>query len=455
MTKMFAKPTTRSSLNERPARPPKAKQSRATARDKYSFKEACRHLVGGVNSPVRAFKAVGGEPFFVSRARGSKIFDSRGKAYLDYVMSWGPHILGHGHPAVIRALKKAVECGTSFGAPTWQEVELACLVKEAFPSIDKVRFVSSGTEAVMSAVRVARGFTGRKKIVKFNGCYHGHSDALLVKAGSGSATFGIPDSKGVPEELAGLTVSLPYNQTEPVEKLFRQEANQIACLLVEPVAGNMGLVPPAEGFLKTLREICTRYRVALIFDEVISGFRAAFGGAQELFGVKPDLTCLGKILGGGLPLGAFGGREEIMNRLSPEGDVYQAGTLSGNPLATACGIAMLTKLRSGKIYKDLKKKTSSLVEPLRNFARQKKYPIQINVSGSLFTVFFTPEPVCDYQSAKSSDTARYARFFNFLLKNGIFFPPSQFECCFVSAAHNPADIRKTLDIARKALQEIF
>lgn len=428
---------------------------KAKTGNKYSFKEACRHLVGGVNSPVRAFKAVGGEPFFVSRAKASKIFDTQGKAYLDYVMSWGPHILGHAHPAILRALKQAADRGTSFGAPTWPEVELARLVKKAFPSMDKVRFVSSGTEAVMSAVRLARGFTGRKKIVKFNGCYHGHSDSLLVKAGSGSATFSIPDSKGVPEELAGLTFSLPYNQSEPVEKLFQKEADQIACLLVEPIAGNMGLVPPAAGFLKALRELCARHHAVLIFDEVISGFRASFGGAQGLFGVRADLTCLGKILGGGMPLGAFGGREEIMSRLAPEGDVYQAGTLSGNPLAMACGMAMLTHLRREKVYKALEEKTTSLVEPLRELARQKKYPMQVNSLGSLFTVFFTATPVRDYESAKFSDTARYARFFHFLLRKGVFFPPSQFETCFVSTAHSAADIRKTLAAAREALQEIF
>jgi len=410
-------------------------------------------LVGGVNSPVRAFKAVGGEPFFVARAKGARIFDDHGRAYLDFVMSWGPHILGHGHPALLQAIKKTAERGTSFGAPTWQEVELAKLIKTAFPSIEKVRLVSSGTEAVMSAVRLARGFTGKKKIIKFNGCYHGHSDSLLVKAGSGGATLGIPDSKGVPEELAQLTISLPYNKIQPVEKAFH--SGGIACVIVEPIAGNMGLVPPAEGFLKALRELSRRHGALLIFDEVISGFRASFGGAQRLFGIKPDLTCLGKILGGGMPLGAFGGRAEIMNRLAPLGDVYQAGTLSGNPLATALGIAMLKRLRSGKIYRELEKKTALFAEPLRELVRQKKYPVRVNYMGSLFTVFFTSEPVRDYATAKTSDTARYAEFFRALLKKGIYFPPSQFECCFVSAAHSAKDMRHAFEAARGALRKIF
>lgn len=405
--------------------------------------------MGGVNSPVRAFKAVGGEPFFVARGKGSRLYDIRGKSYLDYVMSWGPHILGHGDPAILSALRGAVRGGTSFGAPTRGEVELAKLAKEAFPSIEKLRFVSSGTEAVMSAVRLARGYTGRKKIVKFTGCYHGHSDSLLVKAGSGGATFGIPDSKGVPEELARLTVSLPYNQIRLVEALLAREAGDIACLLVEPVAANMGLVLPARDFLSGLRNLCTQYGVVLIFDEVVTGFRLAYGGAQELFGIKADLTCLGKILGGGLPLGAFGGIDEIMRELAPEGGVYQAGTLSGNPLAVACGIAMLKRLRRKAVYKELARKAEFLLAPLRSFIVRRGYPVQVNAIASLFTVFFAPDPVTDYDTAARSDTRLYARFFHHLLREGIFFPPSQFEACFISLAHTSRDLRRTLRVIER------
>lgn len=419
------------------------------------FEEASRHLVGGVNSPVRAFKGVGGEPFFVARAKGSRLYDTSGRAYLDYVMSWGPQILGHAQPEILKAVREALPRGTSYGAPTAEETALAVSVKEAFPSIEKIRFVSSGTEAVMSAVRLARGFTGRKKIVKFNGCYHGHSDSLLVKAGSGGATLGVPDSKGVPEELAGLTVSLPYNRIEPVEAAFKQDPSGIAAVLVEPIAGNMGLVVPEKDFLIRLREIATRYGAVLIFDEVISGFRAAFGGAQEIFGIRPDLTCLGKILGGGLPIAAFGGKEEIMRRLAPEGDVYQAGTLSGNPVAVSAGLAMLKKLKNRAIYKQLEQKKESLLKPLRALAEEKKYPLQINSFGSLFTVFFTAQPVVDFESAKTSDTIQYAEFFHHLLSDGIYFPPSQFECCFLSTAHTVRDLEKTLKSMRNALASIF
>lgn len=424
-------------------------------KQKNIFQEAREHLVGGVNSPVRAFKAVGGDPFFVSRAKGARLYDVTGRAYLDYVMSWGPLILGHGHPDVVRTLKQAVERGTSFGTPTLEEVELAKLIKEAFPSIDKLRFVSSGTEAVMSAVRLARGFTGRRKIIKFSGCYHGHSDSLLVKAGSGGLTFGVPDSKGVPEQLARLTISLPYNQVEPVEKLLCKQASQIACVLVEPVAGNMGLVLPRDGFLERLRRLCTRYQVLLIFDEVITGFRLSWGGAQEKFGIQPDLTCLGKILGGGLPLGAFGGRNEIMKRLAPEGDVYQAGTLSGNPLATSCGIAVLKRLRGRKTYRALARKLRMLAEPLTKLIAEKGYPVRLNALESLFTVFFTERPVTDLASAKTSDAALYARFFHHLLEEDIFFPPSQFETCFVSTAHTDHDISRTMEAIQKGLKKLF
>lgn len=427
------------------------KNKKVKTKQKPSYQEAVRHLVGGVNSPVRAFKGVGGEPFLAARAKGSKIYDTRGKGYIDYVMSWGPHILGHGAPQIQAAARKQLARGTSYGAPTWEEVELAQLVKEAFPSIERVRFVSSGTEAAMSAARLARGFTGREKILKFEGCYHGHADSMLVKAGSGGATFGIPDSQGVPKELAKLTLTLPYNDVSAVEGLFRAEGKEIAAILVEPIAGNMGLVVPEKAFLLKLRELCSRYGSILVFDEVISGFRASFGGAQEFFGVKPDLTCLGKIIGAGLPMGAFGGRNDIMSKLAPEGPVYQAGTLSGNPLATACGLAMLKELRKRKIYAELEKKKNALVKPLKKFLADRGYPARINDFGSAFTVFFTAETVRDFETAKTSDTKKYAVFFHALLSQGIFFPPSQYETCFVSRAHSAADLERT----RKAMERAF
>jgi len=419
-----------------------------------SFEEAEKHLVGGVNSPVRAFRAVGGEPFFVARAGGSRLYDTAGRAYLDYVMSWGAQILGHAHPEIVDAVREGARRGTSYGAATWEEVKLAKLVKQAFPSIEKVRFVSSGTEAVMSAIRLARGATGRRKIVKFVGGYHGHSDSLLVKAGSGGATFGIPDSEGVPEELARLTIALPYNDGKAVGEIFSSQGPEIAAVLVEPVAANMGLVLPRKSFLKKLRDECCRYKSLLIFDEVITGFRLAYGGAQEVYGVVPDLTCLGKILGGGLPLAAFGGREDVMKQLAPEGAVYQAGTLSGNPLAVACALAVLGLLKED-VYRELARRTNSLVLPLREFVRKKKLPVAINSAASLFTVFFTPGPVTDFESARRSDTGRYAKFFHRLLEAGIFFPPSQFEACFVSLAHGRQDIDWTLAAVQKSLMEIF
>jgi len=419
------------------------------------FQEACKHLVGGVNSPVRAFKAVGGEPFFVESAAGSRLKDSEGREYIDYVMSWGANILGHAPMALVDAIGAAASKGTSFGAPTAKEIELAVLVKQAFPHTERVRFVNSGTEAVMSAVRLARGFTGRGKILKFDGCYHGHSDSLLVKAGSGGATFGTPDSAGVPEELAKLTVSLPYNQIEAVEALFKNEPDSIACILLEPIACNMGLVLPKPGFLRRLRELATEYGAILIFDEVISGFRASFGGAQQLFGVEADLTCLGKILGGGIPLAAFAGKQSIMSRLSPEGDVYQAGTLSGNPLATACGITMLNILRDEDPYAELEQKRELLFSRIEPAIQSAGYPVRLQGLGSLFTVFFTEREVFDFEDAKATDRDKYGQFFHALLKRGVFFPPSQFEGCFISRAHSAADLEQTATAMLEALAEVF
>jgi len=422
---------------------------------KISFKEAQRHLVGGVNSPVRAFKAVGGEPFFVAEGKGARLFDEEGKAYLDYVMSWGAHILGHTAPEIVSAIGEQAARGISFGAPTWNEVELARLIREAFPSVEKVRLVSSGTEAVMSAVRLARGVTGRKKVVKCIGGYHGHADGFLVKAGSGGATFGVPDSKGVPEEIAQLTLSIPYNNEEEAEKIFKSQGEEIACVLIEPVAANMGVVVPEEAFLQKLRDLCNHYGVLLIFDEVITGFRIAYGGAQEVFGIEADLTCLGKVLGGGLPLAAFGGKNEVMSQLAPEGPVYQAGTLSGNPLAVACGLAVLNVLKTGGIYRELDVKRETLLGPLSDFVSKKSYPVRINSCASLFTVFFTPEEVRDFAGAKKADTEKYAKFFHGLLRHGIFFPPSQFESCFISRSHGNQDLEKTLDAVRKTLEGVF
>jgi len=422
---------------------------------KNSFSEAKRYLVGGVNSPVRAFKAVGGEPFLVASGKGSRLYDGDGNAYLDYVMSWGANILGHAAPEIVSAINRAAGQGISFGAPTWSEAELARMIREAFPSMEKVRLVSSGTEAVMSAVRLARGATGRKKIVKFIGGYHGHADGFLVKAGSGGATFGIPDSKGVPEEVARLTLAIPYNHEEEAEKIFKAHGDEIACVLAEPVAANMGVVVPEESFLQKLRDLCNHYGALLVFDEVITGFRIAYGGAQELFGIEADLTCLGKILGGGLPLAAFGGRDEIMCHLAPEGPVYQAGTLSGNPLAVACGIAVLNILRSGEVYRELARKSESLLGPLSDYVTKKSYPVRIRACASLFTVFFAPDEIRNFSDAQKSDTEKYAAFFHGLLKQGVFFPPSQFESCFISRGHSSQDLSITLDAVRKSLEFVF
>jgi glutamate-1-semialdehyde 2,1-aminomutase len=422
------------------------------ARSRKLFLEAKKHMPGGVNSPVRAFKSVGGDPLFIRSAKGSRITDVDGKSYIDYVLSWGPMIVGHADATVTSALRKAIADGTSFGAPTELEVRLAGMVKKAYPSIGMVRMVSSGTEATMSAIRAARGFTGRDKILKFDGCYHGHGDSLLVKAGSGVATFGLPDSPGVPEALAKLTLTVPYNDLAAVRELASREGERIACIIVEPVAGNMGCVPPDPGFLQGLRSVCSRYGIVLIFDEVMTGFRVAYGGAQQLYGVKPDLTCLGKVIGGGLPVGAFGGRADIMGKIAPIGPIYQAGTLSGNPIAMTAGIETLKLLAKPGVYKTLENKAAALEKGLAEAAREAGVPTTINRVGSMFTTFFTDRKVRDFASAKTSDTARFGRFFLAMLRNGVNLAPSQFEAAFLSLAHTKTDIAKTIEAARKSLK---
>ncbi len=423
-------------------------------RSRKLFEEAKKHIPGGVNSPVRAFRSVGGEPLFIKKAKGSKIFDADGKAYIDYVLSWGPMILGHAHPIVTAALKKTIANGTSFGAPTELEITLAKMVKKAFPSIEMVRMVSSGTEATMSAIRAARGFTGRDKILKFDGCYHGHGDSLLVKAGSGVATFGLPDSPGVPADLAKHTLTVAYNDLDAVKEVASREGEQVACIIVEPVAGNMGCVPPEPGFLAGLRTICSQYGIVLIFDEVMTGFRVDFGGAQQRYKIKPDLTCLGKVIGGGLPVGAYGGKAEIMEKIAPIGPIYQAGTLSGNPLAMVAGIETLKLLAKPGVYKALEKSSFDLENGLKAAALEAGIPSTINRVGSMFTAFFTDKKVKDFASAKTSDTARFGRFFLSMLKHGVNLAPSQFEAAFVSLAHSSVDINKTIDAARKSFKAL-
>lgn len=418
------------------------------------YEKAARLIPGGVNSPVRAFKAVGGHPLFISRAKGSKIWDADGNAYLDYVLSWGPMILGHAHPGVIRAIRTAAGKGTSFGAPTELEIRLAALIQKAFPSMALIRMVSSGTEATMSAIRLARGFTNRDKILKFDGCYHGHADSLLVKAGSGLATFGVPDSPGVPADLARHTLTAPYNDLSAIRKMFERHGPEIACVIVEPVAGNMGVVPPMEGFLEGLREITREYESLLIFDEVITGFRVAFGGAQERYGVAPDLTCLGKIIGGGLPVGAYGGRKDIMERIAPLGPVYQAGTLSGNPLAMTAGIETISRLAKPGLYPQLEKRSEALAEGLTDAAKKAGVAVVGNRLASLMTLFFTNQPVTDYAGARTSDTKAYAKFFAGMLEEGVYLAPSQFEAAFLSTAHTAADIQKTIRAAYAAFRKM-
>ncbi|MFH1243145.1 MAG: glutamate-1-semialdehyde 2,1-aminomutase [Pseudomonadota bacterium] len=418
------------------------------------FKRANRCIPGGVNSPVRAGKSVGIEPPFIARADGALLWDADGNDYIDYVCSWGPMILGHCHPEVVKSLEESIGRGTSYGAPTEREVEMAETIVEMVPSIEMVRMVNSGTEAAMSAIRLARGYTGREKIIKFDGCYHGHADSLLVSAGSGVATLGIPGSPGVPKDLARQTISLPFNDLEVVGEAFQKFGPEIAAVIVEPVPGNMGVVVPQPGYLHGLSQITRENGALLIFDEVISGFRVAPGGAQELFGVMPDLTCLGKIIGGGLPVGAYGGKKEIMSKMAPEGDVYQAGTLSGNPLAMAAGLATLRVLKRGGIYRELEEKAKMLFSGLEEGARAAGIPSVINRIGSMGTLFFTAYPVTDFETAKASDQDLFKAYYQRMLEQGIYLAPSPFEAGFVSTAHTQEMIQKTIKCAINAFQEL-
>lgn len=423
-------------------------------RSEQLFNLAQQLMPGGVNSPVRAFKAVGGTPPFIARGIGSKLIDVDGNEFIDYVCSWGALILGHAHPKVVEAAKAAIECGSTFGAPTEGEVTLAQMLCDAIPSIEMVRFVNSGTEAVMSAIRVARAFTKRSKIIKFIGCYHGHADYLLVKAGSGAATFAVPDSAGVPQEFASLTITLPYNNTDAFVSTMRQVGKEIAAVVVEPVAGNMGVVPPKDGFLEALREETERHGVVLIFDEVITGFRLCYGGVQNLLGITPDMTVLGKIIGGGFPIGAYGGRKELMELVAPVGSVYQAGTLSGNPVAVAAGIATLDVLKCEQPYERLNRQAMALSCAFTDAAARSKLNVQVNCVSSMFTFFFTEVPVRDFDSALRSDKTTYARFFHEMLTRGIYMPPSQFEAAFISAAHSDEDSDHTIQAINESIESL-
>lgn len=417
------------------------------------YEAAQKVIAGGVNSPVRAFKSVGLYPVFINKGNGATIFDADDNKYIDYVGSWGPLILGHRHPRVIEALVQCLEeTGTSFGAPTEIETTLAAMIVDAVPSIETVRLVNSGTEAAMSALRLARGYTGRNKIIKFEGCYHGHADFLLIKAGSGALTMGIPSSPGVPAETAANTITASYNDLAGVTEMFERVGENIAAVIVEPVAGNMGVIPPAPGFLQGLRVLTQRYGSLLIFDEVMTGFRVAYGGAQKLYGVTPDLTCLGKVIGGGLPVGAYGGKQEIMSHVAPDGPVYQAGTLSGNPLAVTAGIATLKVLKQPGVYEELEQKSSTLEQGLKQAAQEAGAAVSFNRAGSMLGTFFTTAKVQDYKSACTSNTERFAAFFKSMLEQGIYLAPSQFEAAFVSLAHSEEDIERTIAAAKIAFQ---
>lgn len=418
------------------------------------FERARQVIPGGVNSPVRAFRGVGGTPLFITSAKGAMLTDADGNSYIDYVGSWGPMILGHAHDEVIAAVQQAATRGTSYGAPTELEIQLAEEVIQAFPSIEKLRLTSSGTEATMSALRVARGFTGRPKIVKFEGCYHGHGDSLLVRAGSGVATLGLPDSPGVLAEVAASTITVPFNNAAALEQVFDEVGDQIAAVIIEPVVGNMGCVPPQPGYLQAIRAITEKHGAVLIFDEVMTGFRVSYGGAQQLYGIKPDMTCLGKIIGGGLPVGAFGGRHEIMDVVAPVGPVYQAGTLSGNPLAVTAGLTTLRLLKSLNPYPQLENATAKLVEGLAEAANKAGIKTVSNRVGSMFTGFFTSAPVTDWTSASRSDRAAFGRFFHAMLDEGVYLAPSQFEAGFVSIEHTGEVIERTIDAAQRAFKAV-
>jgi glutamate-1-semialdehyde 2,1-aminomutase len=423
-------------------------------KSKKMFEKACEIIPGGVNSPVRAFKAVGGNPLFIEKGKGSKIYDVDGNEYIDYVMSWGPLILGHADADIVSALTECLKKGSSFGAPTELEIELASLVIEKFPSIEMLRCVNSGTEATMTAMRLARSYTGRDKILKFDGCYHGHADSLLVSAGSGVATLSIPGTPGIPKGFVENTLVAPYNNFERTADIIYKYSEKIAAVIIEPICGNIGCVLPEKGFLEGLRDITLKYDIVLIFDEVMTGFRVAPGGAQELYDIKPDLTCLGKIIGGGLPVGAFGGRAEIMKKLAPSGDTYQAGTLSGNPIAMTAGIKTLEKISKPEFYEDLDKKSKKLCSMLEDVAKKKGVKSYITRAGSMFTVFFTDKIVKDYDTAKTSDLKFFEKYFRGMLEEGIYLAPSQFEAAFISSAHTDEDIEKTVMAAEKVFDRI-